>query len=120
MSSRNAYLSPEDRRRATVLVRSLRAAADAVVSGERDARAVRELVLQTLASEPAVRVDYAEVVDADTLEPVDRIEHDTLIAIAAFVGRTRLIDNFSISLDGKTVSVDSGLGPALQSAESGK
>jgi pantoate--beta-alanine ligase len=109
MSSRNSYLSSDERRRATVLVRSLHAAADAVVSGERDARAVRRILSETLASEPAVRVDYAEVVDAATLEPVDRIEYDTLIALAAFVGKTRLIDNISISFDGARVSIDDGL-----------
>ncbi len=109
MSSRNSYLSSEDRRRATVLMRSLRAAADAVTSGERDARIVREVLLETLASEPAVRVDYAEVVDAATLQPVDRLERDTLVALAAFVGKTRLIDNIAISLDGGDPTVDEGL-----------
>ena len=109
MSSRNSYLSSDDRRRATVLARSLHAAADAVVSGERDASAVRRVVRQTLASEPAIRVDYAEIVDAATLEPVDRIEHDTLIALAAFVGETRLIDNLTISFDSGAVQIDEGL-----------
>lgn len=109
MSSRNLYLSSDDRRRAAVLIRSLRAATDAVVSGERDARAVREILVETLASEPAVRVGYAELVDAATLQPVDRIEHDTLIALAAFVGKTRLIDNVTISLDGDTIAVDEGV-----------
>jgi pantoate--beta-alanine ligase len=92
-----------------VLVRSLRAAAAAVVSGERDARTVRAILVETLASEPAVRIDYAEVVDASTLQGVDQIEHDTLIALAAFVGNTRLIDNIAISVVGDTTVVDQGL-----------
>jgi pantoate--beta-alanine ligase len=112
MSSRNAYLSPDERRSATVLVRALRAAADAVDAGERDARTLRELVTATVAGEPAVRLDYAEVVDAATIQPVDRLERDTLIALAAFVGSTRLIDNIAVSFDGETVSVDRGLTPA--------
>ena len=74
MSSRNAYLSSDDRRRATVLIRALRSAADAVLSGERDARAVREVLAGVLDTEPAVRVDYAEIVDAATLQPLERIE----------------------------------------------
>jgi pantoate--beta-alanine ligase len=112
MSSRNAYLSPDERRSATVLVRALRAAADAVEAGEREARTLRELVTTTVGGEPAVRLDYAEVVDAVTIQPVDRLERDTLIALAAFVGSTRLIDNVAVSFDGKTVSVDRGLTPA--------
>ena len=109
MSSRNSYLSSDDRRRAAVLVRSLRAAAEAVASGERDARAVRGVLVETLASEPAVRIDYAEIVDATTLKEVDRIEHDTLIALAAFVGKTRLIDNIAISVHDDATTVDQGL-----------
>ena len=70
---------------------------------------MRRIVRQTLASEPAIRVDYAEIVDAATLEPVDRIEHDTLIALAAFVGETRLIDNLTISFDSGAVRIDEGL-----------
>jgi pantoate--beta-alanine ligase len=109
MSSRNSYLSSDDRRRATVLIRSLRAAADAVVSGERDALAVRDVLVETLASEPAVRVDYAVLVDATTLQEVDRIEDNTLIALAAFVGKTRLIDNVVIALEGDTITVHEGV-----------
>ena len=75
MSSRNAYLSSDDRRRATVLVRALRSAAEAVISGERDAAGrARRFSPSVLATEPAVRVDYAEIVDAATMQPVERIE----------------------------------------------
>jgi pantoate--beta-alanine ligase len=109
MSSRNAYLSSDDRRRATVLIRALRSAADAVISGERDAAALREVLAGVLATEPAVRVDYAEIVDASTLQRVERIERDTLIALAASVGTTRLIDNIAISFDGDSAQVDVGL-----------
>ena len=59
-----------------------------------------------------MRLDYAEVVDAATLQPIERLERDTLIALAAFVGTTRLIDNIAVSFDGDAVSVDRGLLPA--------
>jgi pantoate--beta-alanine ligase len=109
MSSRNAYLSSDDRRRATVLVRALRAAAEAVLSGERDTRTVSDILHGVLDTEPTVRVDYAEIVDAATMQPVARIESDTLIALAAYVGSTRLIDNIAISFDGDRAQVDAGL-----------
>jgi pantoate--beta-alanine ligase len=109
MSSRNSYLSSADRRRATVLIRALRSAADAVISGERDAQVVRELLAEVLATEPAVRADYAEIVDAATMEPLERIDRDAVIALAAFVGTTRLIDNIAISFDGDSAQIDAGL-----------
>lgn len=112
MSSRNAYLSPDERAHARVLVGSLNAVADAIDAGERDARALRDLVVARVSAESGVRLDYAEVVDAATLQPIDRLERDTLIALAAFVGTTRLIDNIAVSFDGDTVSVDRGLMPA--------
>ena len=109
MSSRNAYLSSDERQRATVLVRALRAAGDAIVAGECDAALVRQVLVATLASEPAIRVDYAEIVDAHDLHPVEQIEGDTLVAVAGFVGTTRLIDNMTISYDGTLFTVDEGL-----------
>jgi pantoate--beta-alanine ligase len=110
MSSRNSYLDGDDRARATVLVRSLRAAADAVVAGERDVARVRGLLAAVLASEPSVRVDYAEVVDAATMEPIGTFSGgEALVAVAAFVGRTRLIDNVTLSIDGESVVVDDGV-----------
>jgi len=108
MSSRNSYLSPDDRVRATVLVRALRAAADLVVGGERDACSVEAAIVATLAAEPSVRVDYVAIVDAQTMEPVERLERDTLVALAAFVGTTRLIDNVTVSFDGHTATADFG------------
>jgi pantoate--beta-alanine ligase len=93
-------------------VGSLNAVADAIEAGERDARALRDLVVARVSAEPGLRLDYAEIVDAATLQPIDRLERDTLIALAAFVGTTRLIDNIAVSFDGDTVSVDRGLMPA--------
>jgi pantoate--beta-alanine ligase len=109
MSSRNAYLSPEDRRAAVVLSESLRVAADAVLAGVSDAAALRRLLLETLAGEPGVQVDYVAIVDGATLEPVDQITADTLVALAAVVGKARLIDNLTISFPEGRAAVDLGL-----------
>jgi pantoate--beta-alanine ligase len=109
MSSRNSYLTPEGRSTATALSRGLFLASEAAVNGERDAATLRAIVVDTLATEPAVRLDYAEVVDAHTLEPVSRIEGDTLIAVAAFVGSTRLIDNVTLSCSDHTLTADLGV-----------
>ncbi|GIV05266.1 MAG: pantothenate synthetase [Fimbriimonadales bacterium] len=93
MSSRNVYLTPEERTAATVLYRSLQWAQAQVESGERDASQLREGVFQRIAAEPLARIDYVEVVDAETLQPVERIDRPTLIALAVFFGKARLIDN---------------------------
>jgi len=92
MSSRNAHLSPEDRARAAALHRALAAMQNAISAGERDPDIARAPALAEL---QAARIDpdYVELVSADTLTPVDRIEGDVLAVIAARVGTTRLIDN---------------------------
>jgi pantoate--beta-alanine ligase len=105
MSSRNAYLDAEHRRAATALSRGLEAAADAARAGEREASALRACLVEAVAAEPLLRLDYAEVVDQATLEPVDRITATTLLAVAAFAGTTRLIDNVTLSgRDGELVA----------------
>lgn len=112
MSSRNSYLSADDRAVATVLSRALRAAGDAAEAGTRDAAVLRSIVVDTIAAAPGVRLDYAEVVDAATLRPVAVLDGDALIAVAAFVGRARLIDNVTITtsaVDGNAVHVDRGV-----------
>jgi pantoate--beta-alanine ligase len=93
MSSRNAYLSPEERNRALVLHDSLRRVEQEFGGGERDARALISSAKEILAREPQIRLDYYEIVDPDTLDPVERISHPALVAVAAYVGTTRLIDN---------------------------
>jgi pantoate--beta-alanine ligase len=93
MSSRNAYLNPRQRQQALVLSRSLQQVKQAVNAGVRDARELAQIGTRTIASEPAAKLDYFTIVDADTLEPVDSVSHGTLIAVAAWVGSTRLIDN---------------------------
>lgn len=91
-SSRNAYLSPDERQRARALSAGLRAACAALAGGERDARALEGVVRKEL-EEARARVDYVSAVDPETLQPVERADGRTIIAVAAFLGATRLIDN---------------------------
>jgi len=96
ISSRNVYLTPEERRAASVLFRALKAAERAIGSGERDVERLRATLRQVLESEPLASVDYVEIVDADTLEPVARLRRACMVLLAVFVGTTRLIDNLLV------------------------
>ena len=109
MSSRNAYLTEEERAAATVLSRSLRAAADEIVAGERAAPLVVQRLRERISEELLVELDYAELVDAATLQPVEQIERDALLALAAFVGKARLLDNCAITVAGDDVTIDLGV-----------
>jgi pantoate--beta-alanine ligase len=109
LSSRNVYLDPDARQAATILSAALYVASEAVVRGQRDAAAVRRLVVDTIANVPQVRIDYVEVVDATTLEPVERLTGDTLVALAAFVGKARLIDNVTITFPAGVPTPDLGV-----------
>jgi pantoate--beta-alanine ligase len=108
MSSRNAYLSADDRRAALVLSKALTAAADAAVAGERNATTLATIVTRTVATEPEVALEYVEVRDAHELTVVDTVDGDVLIAVAAKVGRTRLIDNVTLSVRGTDIHADLG------------
>jgi pantoate--beta-alanine ligase len=96
MSSRNAYLSPEDRKRATAIYRSLHSVEALAGQGEGNAARLAAAARQVLSEEPSIRIDYYEVVDPDTLDPVADVANGALVAAAAYVGRTRLIDNIVI------------------------
>ncbi len=93
-SSRNTYLSPEERKAALVLSRSVFLGKKMVEEGERDAKKVISAMKEEIEREPLARIDYVKVVDLDTMQQVERIEGDILTAIAVFIGKTRLIDNF--------------------------
>jgi pantoate--beta-alanine ligase len=93
LSSRNAYLNTEQRRQALVLSRALGQIAAAYQQGERNALVLAEAGRKVMAEEPAVRLDYLEIVDPDTLDPVATVSAPALAAVAAYVGATRLIDN---------------------------
>lgn len=96
LSSRNAYLSPSERAAAPALIRSLRAGERAVLAGERRAREVRRAVLEALAGEPALRLDYAAVLRVDDLAEVETVEGPVALAAAARLGKTRLLDNLLV------------------------
>lgn len=93
MSSRNANLSPEERRQALCLRRALDRAETLAAGGERSTETLRNAMLEVIRHSPLARVDYVDLVDEETLEPVSRIEKPVLAALAVFVGPTRLIDN---------------------------
>lgn len=95
-SSRNTYLSPEERQAALILSKSLALGKAAIENGERDAKAVIDIITKNLQTEPLARIDYVEVVDFENIQRVDKIEGETLVAIAVYIGKTRLIDNFII------------------------
>jgi len=99
MSSRNAYLNLDERRAATVLHRALDAVSREIAGGERDAQHLQAALRKVLDAEPLASADYAEIVDAETLEPVTRLRRSCLVLLAVFVGTTRLIDNLSIEED---------------------
>lgn len=93
MSSRNAYLSPEERKAALVLSRALRCAEELSRGGERDAERLRAAMRELIAREPLARVDYVSVADAESLRELERIDEAALASLAVRIGRTRLIDN---------------------------
>jgi pantoate--beta-alanine ligase len=96
MSSRNAYLNAEERKAATVLNRALDAAKHEMATGVRDALQLQTVLHRVLSMEQLARVDYAEIVDAGTFEPVLRLNKPCFVVLAVFVGKTRLIDNLYI------------------------
>ena len=96
MSSRNVRLSPEARAQAPVLYRALTAARVAIENGERDAERLKAGICAALADADLATVDYVEIVDAETLEPVSIIDRPCLIALAVFFGGVRLIDNITV------------------------
>jgi pantoate--beta-alanine ligase len=107
LSSRNAYLSGEERKAATVLYRALAAAKAELETGVRDGLELQRVMTQMIADERLARLDYAEIVSADAFEPMVRVASGTGYAVvAAWVGKTRLIDNALIAVEGEEVRVE--------------
>ena len=106
MSSRNAYLQGEDRKAATVLYRALRAAESEIAAGGRDSLELQRAMQKVLASEPRARVDYAEIVDTETFEPVVRVTRRSYAVLAVYLGKTRLIDNMLIEPVGEELRAE--------------
>lgn len=108
-SSRNTYLSADQRRAATVLSCALRDAAEALHAGTRDPVVLLAAVRATIDAEPGVRVDYVELVDAATIEPATTVDGHQILAVAAHVGPARLLDNLAITTHGDAVETDLGV-----------
>jgi len=99
LSSRNAYLSTEDRQAATILYRALSTAREAIETGERSAKAIRTLLLEVLASEPRLVLDYADIVDAQSFLPIEYLSGRIVVPVAGRLGPTRLLDNLQIDME---------------------
>lgn len=98
-SSRNTYLSEEERKAAVILNQSLKIGKEMVEKGEKDAAKVKEAIVKNLTTEPLAKIDYVEVVDFHTIEPITTIKGSVLTAIAVYIGKTRLIDNFIVNTE---------------------
>ena len=92
-SSRNTYLSQDERRQAVILNQSLEEAMKAIEAGEKDASKVKAIIEKKIGTCPLAQIDYVEVVNFDNIQPIETIEGNVLIAIAVYIGTTRLIDN---------------------------
>ena len=97
-SSRNSYLNEEERRASGVLYKSMTLARECIDTGKLQAAEVAEIMRETIEGEPLAEIDYIEIVDGSTLEPVETIKNGDLVALAVYIGNTRLIDNFTVSL----------------------
>lgn len=93
MSSRNSYLSPSERQAALVLSRSMNKAEDMIAAGERNISAIKQEIIGFISQEPLARIDYVEILSVPGLDEIEILHSQNIIALAVFIGRTRLIDN---------------------------
>ncbi len=98
MSSRNSYLSPQNRREAAILYRSLQQAQEMVAGGERDASVIKETITMTIKNNTSALIDYIEITDTRNIKPLAILEGECLIALAVKFGETRLIDNLLVEV----------------------
>lgn len=98
-SSRNTYLNEQERAAALILSKTIFLGQKLVDEGERDAKKLIAAMEANIATEPLARIDYVDVVDAENIERIDRLEGDVLVAMAVYIGKTRLIDNFIASVE---------------------
>lgn len=98
MSSRNTFLTPQQRTAATILSRSLREAEIKIKSGQRDTNAIIQFIYQAIANEPLANIDYIDIVDIEEIKPIEKINGRALIALAVRFGKTRLIDNIIVEV----------------------
>ncbi|WP_294157247.1 pantoate--beta-alanine ligase [uncultured Clostridium sp.] len=97
-SSRNTYLSADERKAALVLSRSLTTAKEMLDNGERNADKIKETMIFEINKEPLAKIDYVEIVDSEDLSSISKIERSILVPIAVYIGKTRLIDNFTYEI----------------------
>ena len=97
-SSRNTYLSPEERKAAVILNKGLEKGEEMVRAGERDAGKVKKSICDIIESEPLAKIDYVDIVDFDNIQEKEVLEGSVLAAVAVYIGKTRLIDNFIITI----------------------
>lgn len=93
-SSRNTYLSPEERKAAVILHKGLTRGEELVNQGEKNANVVKAAIREVIESEPLAKIDYVEIVDFDNMKEIETLERPFLAAVAVYIGKTRLIDNF--------------------------
>lgn len=98
-SSRNTYLSQEERKQAVIISKSLREAKELIIKGERDTGTIKNYIINSINKMPLASIDYVSVVDTNSLEEVTRIEDEVLIALAVKIGKTRLIDNIQLEVN---------------------
>ena len=96
-SSRNTYLNEAERKAAVILNQSLKIGKEMIENGETDAKKVKEAIVKNISTEPLAKIDYVEIVDFNTIEPIETIKKPVLTAIAVYIGKTRLIDNFILN-----------------------
>jgi len=96
LSSRNVYLSAEDRSNATVLNQALQAAKDQYLAGERESTKLKQFMIDRINGVPGSQIDYVEICNTTSLEPLERVEKEALVAVAVRFGKTRLIDNITM------------------------
>lgn len=94
-SSRNTYLSSEERWAALILSKTLKLGKELIDNGERNTGAIINAMTANIKTEPLAKIDYVKIVDSETMQPVDKIDRPVLCAMAVYIGKTRLIDNFS-------------------------
>lgn len=95
ISSRNSYLSAQERQAAVIISKSLKLAKQMLCQGQRNAEIIKQLIIDKISSEPLAHINYVDIVDAVTLKPMSNITTPILVAVAVYIGETRLIDNFS-------------------------
>ena len=93
-SSRNTYLSAEERKAAVILSKSLKLGKEAIEKGERDSKKIIDIITNNINTDKLAKIDYVEIVDPLSIENIDKIENSALVAMAVYIGKTRLIDNF--------------------------